>query len=64
MYSSGLRVSELSNLKIEELKNNKSIKVLGKGNKVRILPVTNKAYKLLNLWISTYRDNYKKNYSS
>ena len=58
LYSSGLRVSELCNLKIDDLKNNKSIRVLGKGNKVRILPVTNKAYKILNLWISSYRDNY------
>ena len=64
LYSSGLRVSELCNLKIVDIKNNKSIKVLGKGNKVRILPVTNKAYKLLNLWISSHRDNYKNNDSS
>jgi len=64
LYSSGLRVSELCNLKIEDLKNNKSIRVLGKGNKVRILPVTNNAYKLLNLWISSYRDNYKNKESS
>ncbi len=64
LYSSGLRVSELCNLKIGDLKNNKSIRVLGKGNKVRILPVTNKSYKLLNLWISSYRDNYKNKDSS
>jgi len=64
LYSSGLRVSELCNLKIIDIKNNKSIKVLGKGNKVRILPVTNKAYKLLSLWISSHRDNYKNNESS
>ena len=32
LYSSGLRVSELSNLKIEDLKNNKSIRVLNVGS--------------------------------
>ena len=64
LYSSGLRVSELCNLKIGDLKNNKSIRVLGKGNKVRILPVTDKAYKFIDLWISSYRDNYKNKDSS
>ena len=33
LYSSGLRVSELTNLKVNDFKNNKSLKVLGKGNK-------------------------------
>ena len=63
LYSSGLRVSELSNMKINDLKDNKSIKVLGKGNKIRILPMTDSAYNLLQLWITNYRNEYKNKYS-
>ena len=63
LYSSGLRVSELSNMKIHDLKENKSIKVLGKGNKVRILPITDTAYNLIQLWITTHRNEYKNKYS-
>ncbi len=63
LYSSGLRVSELSNLQIKDIKDNKSIRVLGKGNKIRILPMTDKAYMLLQLWINNYRSDYKNEYS-
>jgi integrase/recombinase XerD len=59
LYSSGLRVSELTNLKLNDFKNNKSLKVLGKGNKVRILPMTDKSFNYMNLWISKYRSEYK-----
>lgn len=59
LYSSGLRVSELTNLKVNDLKNNKSLKVLGKGNKTRILPMTDKSYNYMNLWLSKYRSEYK-----
>jgi integrase/recombinase XerD len=59
LYSSGLRVSELTNLKVNDFKNNKSLKVLGKGNKVRILPMTDTSFNYMNLWISKYRSEYK-----
>ena len=59
LYSSGLRVSELTNLKVNDFKNNKSLKILGKGNKVRILPMTDKSFNYMNLWISKYRSEYK-----
>ena len=51
MYSSGLRVSEVSNLSIKDIKNNKSIKVLGKGNKERVLPITSRAYDVINKYL-------------
>ena len=51
MYSSGLRVSEVSNLTLKNFKKNKSIKVLGKGNKFRIVPLGRKAIEALDLWI-------------
>ena len=59
LYSSGLRVSELSNLKVNDYKNNKSLRVLGKGNKIRILPMTDKSYNYLKLWLFKYRKEYK-----
>ena len=55
MYSSGLRVSEVSNLSIKDIKNNKSIKVLGKGNKERVLPITSRAYDVINKYIEHSR---------
>ncbi len=64
LYSSGLRVSELTNLKINDFKKNKSIKVLGKGNKTRILPITNEAYKFINLWIKKNRSFYENDKSN
>ena len=64
LYSSGLRVSELTNLRINDIKNNGSIKVLGKGNKTRILPMTNEAYKLIDLWITNSRSFYENEKSS
>jgi site-specific recombinase XerD len=51
MYSSGLRVSEVSNL-FKNIKNNKSIKVLGKGNKERVLPITSRAYDVINKYLN------------
>ena len=63
LYSSGLRVSELSNLKLNDIKQNKSIKVLGKGKKVRILPMTDKAFNFLQLWVNTHRNEYVNKYS-
>ena len=50
-YSSGLRVSELINLKINDLIfTEEVIRVLGKGSKVRIVPVGNSAIE----WITEY----------
>ena len=56
MYSSGLRVSEVSNLSIKDFKKNKSIKVLGKGNKERVLPVTSRAFDVINKYIEHSRN--------
>ena len=55
MYSSGLRVSEVSNLKIQNFKINKSIKVLGKGNKERVLPITSRAVKAISNYLNNGR---------
>ena len=58
LYSSGLRVSEVVNLQLNDIKNNKSLRVVGKGRKVRILPVTDQAYKIIKLWIKNFRKNF------
>ena len=44
LYSCGLRVSELTSLKISNINFNKNIiKVEGKGNKERLIPLSNRA---------------------
>tara|TARA_B100000614_G_C14492355_1_gene471229 strand:+ start:318 stop:1175 length:858 start_codon:yes stop_codon:yes gene_type:complete len=66
MYSSGLRVSEVSNLTSNSINKNNSIRVLGKGSKERVLPMTKRAYVSTKKYIETSRpkfDNDKsKNY--
>jgi integrase/recombinase XerC len=48
-YSAGLRLSELINLKISDIDNyNQQIKVLGKRNKERIIPVSNEIINQIN----------------
>ena len=58
LYSSGLRVSEVVNLKLNDIKDNKSLRVVGKGRRVRILPMTDQAYKIIKLWIKNFRKNF------
>ena len=51
-YSSGLRLSELVNIHISDIDmSEQTLKVLGKGNKFRIVPIGRKAIEELNLWI-------------
>ena len=51
-YSSGLRLSELVNIYLSDIDTNEqTLKVLGKGNKFRIVPLGRKAIEALDLWI-------------
>jgi len=59
MYSSGLRVSEVSNLTLNSINKNNSIKVLGKGNKERVLPMTKRAYVYIKKYIETSRPKFE-----
>jgi len=53
LYSCGLRVSELINLKITDLFFDQNfIRVIGKGNKERLVPIGAKAIKEINLYLS------------
>ena len=60
LYSSGLRVSELVNLKINDVKNDRSLRVIGKGRKERLLPMTDQAYKIISLWLKSNRAEFLK----
>ena len=60
LYSSGLRVSELINLKINDVKNDGSLRVIGKGRKERLLPMTDQAYKIISLWLKSNRAEFLK----
>lgn len=56
MYSSGLRISELINLKTYDINLNENlVKVTGKGSKERIIPIDDVATKYLEIYIKEYR---------
>ena len=51
-YSSGLRLSELSNMDLNDLSlKEKTCRVIGKGNKTRIVPVGIKAIQSIKIWL-------------
>ena len=53
LFSCGLRVSELVNLKLSQLYlDERFVRVLGKGNKERLVPISQKAIRELQLWFS------------
>ncbi len=57
LYSCGLRVTELIELKLTNMYFNQSfIKVIGKGNKERLVPISNKAIKEINLYLDNDRN--------
>ena len=59
LYSCGLRVSELVNLKITDLHlNSDYIKITGKGNKERLVPIGKIAKKLILNYLITIRVKY------
>lgn len=62
MYGTGLRVSELVNLKLNELHlTSKMISTTGKGSKERIVPINDYASKILRDYIVKYRPELIKN---
>ncbi len=57
LYATGLRITELCNLKIIDVDiNNCFIRVMGKGKKERIVPVTDLALKYLTIYVTEYRN--------
>ena len=62
MYSSGLRVSELINLMVNDIDlNNSLVRIFGKGSKERIIPLNDYATEALRNYILYYRKNFFKN---
>ena len=65
MYSSGLRISELINLKVIDIYADEAlVRVLGKGTKERIIPVGDCALNALDIYMSIYRKDLLKKQSS
>ena len=58
LYASGARVSELCGLDLEDIDYaRQTIRVLGKGNKERTIPIGNPAMRALELWLKNGRDS-------
>ena len=58
MYSCGLRVSEVVNLKLSQLFLDAGfIRVIGKGNKERLIPVGSSAIKYVLIYVNTIRNH-------
>lgn len=56
LYSCGLRVSELVNLKISNLYFNEGfVRVIGKGDKERLVPIGSAAIKFINIYLNEIR---------
>ncbi len=64
MYSSGLRLAELASLDISDVDlTNKSVRVLGKGRKMRVVPVGSKAVQAIHAYLP-YRMAWQKETSA
>ncbi len=65
MYATGLRVSELINLNVSSINLYMGyIKVVGKGDKERIVPIGEIAKTILDIYLNQYRDKFIKKESS
>ena len=64
LYATGTRVAELCGLDISDIDyDRQTIRVLGKGNKERTIPLGNPAMKALNAWLKDGRDLIKNSVS-
>ena len=60
MYGCGLRVSEVVNLRISNLHfRDNYIRIIGKGDKERLVPIGHTAQKAINLYMEGYRQQLK-----
>lgn len=65
LYATGLRISELCNLKVSDIDlDNCFIRVFGKGKKERIVPITDLVIKYLKIYLGEYRNVILKNADS
>ena len=62
MYSSGLRVSELVNVRLHDVDvSNCIIRIMGKGSKERIVPLGDYAINYISIYFNLYREKLVKN---
>lgn len=62
LYSTGIRVSELVNIKIKDIKiKENQISILGKGNKERIVLFGEKAKEMIKIYLNEYKDFFQGN---
>jgi integrase/recombinase XerD len=60
MFSCGLRVSEVIGLKITDIyEKDEFIRVVGKGNKERLVPISERAIKEINIYTNSIRNKLK-----
>ena len=63
MYATGLRVSELVNLSLNDIDlENDIVRTIGKGNKERIVPIGDYAKDALLIYLNNYRNSMLKGY--
>jgi len=63
LYGSGIRVAELTGLNLEDIdRDRNTLRVIGKGNKERIVPIGNPAMRALDKWISQGRPQLSKDF--
>ncbi|MBQ2509871.1 MAG: tyrosine recombinase XerC [Erysipelotrichaceae bacterium] len=59
IYACGLRISECCDLLVENIdRNNRIIRVIGKGNKERMVPYYQRLNELFDLYVTMYRNEY------
>jgi len=64
LYASGARVAELCGLDLSDIDyDRQTIRVLGKGNKERTIPLGNPAMRALEIWLKDGRDSLKNSLS-
>ena len=57
LYATGMRVSELVGIKLNNLDLNRgSVQIIWKGNKERLIPLSDIAIKYLKIYLSDYRE--------
>ncbi len=59
MWGYGLRISEVLNLKLKDL-NNDEIRILGKGNKIRIIPISGEVTKIIKIMLEVSQFRFTK----
>jgi len=55
LYATGMRVSELAGLKVQDVDDSTFVRVLGKGDKERVVPLSRQARRAVTTWIDDGR---------